>query len=483
MAILFIILIPLLAASLSFAFPRERKKLIEISAFGAGIGELGAIAWLGVLMLSRDYVEFGVFAVDALGFLLLLIIGVVGFAAITYSIGYLREEIEKEVIGFRRMRQFFVLLHLFLFAMYLAVTTQNPIVMWTAIEATTLATTFLVSFYSKTSPMEAAFKYLILNSVGLLIGFLGTIIFLGAASQAGLRGGFMEWSQLLDAAPLLNAAAIKVAFILVLVGYGTKVGWAPMHTWLPDAHSNAPSPISALLSGVLLNVALLAVLRFKGVADAALGTSFSSELMIFFGIMSISISAMIILMQKHYKRLLAYSSIENMGLLALGFAFGGVGTIAALLHMVYHAVLKSLLFLAAGNILLKYGSGIIEDIRGALKVMPMTSILFIGGLLSIAGLPPFGIFFTKFQIIQAGMAGYPWLSIGVMAALVLVFTGFLRTLAHICFGQPRVEIRVGEDNLFTLLPIVFLVAVFIVLSFIVPAWFRDILSNAAGIIS
>jgi len=190
---------------------------------------------------------------------------------------------------------------------------------------------------------------------------------------------------------------LKIAFVFVLIGYGTKVGLVPMHTWLPDAHSKAPAPISSLLSGVLLNVAFIAVLRFKLVTDTAIGPQFSGGLLVFFGIVSIAIAAFIIFIQKNYKRLLAYHSIEHMGIITLGFGFGGIGSFAGLLHMIYHSLAKSALFLSAGNILLKYSSTKMVNVRGMHLTIPVTSVLFFVGFMAMAGVPPFGIFSLSFQ--------------------------------------------------------------------------------------
>ena len=280
----------------------------------------------------------------------LLTVAVVGFASSFYSIGYLRGEVAKGIVGFRRVKQYFVLFQLFLLAMFYAIITVNPILMWIAIEATTLSTAFLISFYNKPTAMEAAWKYLIINSIGLLLGFLGTLLFFAPLSDPA--DTFVTWRLLQEAgAAGLNPLLVKIAFIFVLIGYGTKAGLAPMHTWLPDAHSKAPSPISAMLSGALLNCALLAILKFKSIADVVLGTAFSQNLLIFFGIISIAIPAFIIIVQKNYKRLFAYSSVEHMGIITLGFGFGGLGSFAALLHMVYHSLAKSILFFSAGNVL------------------------------------------------------------------------------------------------------------------------------------
>ncbi len=244
----------------------------------------------------------------------------------------------------------------------------------------------------------------------------------------------------------LDPFIAKMAFIFILIGYGTKVGLVPMHTWLPDAHSKAPAPISSLLSGVLLDVAFLALLRFKSVVDVAIGPHFSRELLVFFGVISISVAALIIFSQKNYKRLLAYSSIEHMGVIALGFGFGGAAAFAALLHMIYHALTKSVLFLSAGNILVKYGSTKIRNVKGVLTVLPVTGVLFFIGFLAITGVPPFGTFVTEFSILSAGIKTHPTTVIITLLVLALVFVGFLRHVVSITFGNSHTPMaRVRAD--------------------------------------
>jgi hydrogenase-4 component F len=481
MAMILLIAFPLFASLITLVIKRS-VTLIERIALAAATGE--AVA--AVLILRDVYVEGrcvlgSALAVDALGAIVLLTVAVVGVAAAFYSVGYLREEVRKQIIGFRRVKQYFVLLHLFLMAMFFAIVTVNPIIMWIAIEATTLATAFLISFYSKPQSMEAAWKYLIINSIGLLLGFFGTLLFL--AHPGGAESGrLVDWQTLLDEAHQLNPSVIKIAFIFAFVGYGTKVGFVPMHTWLPDAHSKAPSPISALLSGALLNVALLAILRFKMVSDAAIGSWFSQDLMIFFGVTSVIVAAFIMFPQKNYKRLFAYSSIEHMGIMSLGFGFGGLGSFAALLHMVYHSLAKSMLFCSAGNVLLKYGSTKISRIQGMQRALPVTGFVVLVGFLAITGTPPFGTFITEFYILSAGIANHPGIVITILTMLALVFIGFLRHVVHMNFSKQSEPLVAGEANLFTIVPPLVLMAALIVVGVYLPAPLKSLLDSAAALI-
>lgn len=419
------------------------------------------------------------FSVDALGAIAMLIIALVGLAVTIYSVAYLREETGKQIVGFKRVKQYFVLLNLFIAAMFLAATASNPIFTWISIEATTLSTAFLISFYDKPSAMEAAWKYLIINSIGLLLGFFGTLLYFTSLQGTG-ELGFTTWNSLLANAVHLNPMIAKIAFIFALIGYGTKVGFVPMHTWLPDAHSKAPVPVSALLSGVLLNVAFIAMLRFKVITDMAIGHGFAQKLLIVLGLLSIFVASLIILIQKNYKRLLAYSSIENMGIAALGFGFGGLGIFAALLHMVYHSLLKSALFLSAGNIFLKYSSTKIVNVRGVIVSVPVTAVLFLVGFFAITGTPPFGVFLTKIFILSAGMQMHPVITIATVFFMALLFIGFFKHMVAMVFGEKPDEIKTGEGNLWLMIPPIALIAIAFYLSFHTPLFLNALLTVAAA---
>ncbi len=482
MLVSFLIIVPILAAISSLLVKKKTIVLECVTAAAVLIEFISVISIVLRVADTGDYVASDYFRVDPLGAIVLLIIATVGLCVSFYSISYLRQEVIKEIIGFHRVRQYFVLLHLFLLAMFFAVMSTNPIMMWIAVEATTLSTAFLISFYNKASAMEAAWKYLIINSVGLMLGFFGTLLFF--TPVLSLHGAeVVRWDTMLASAGSFNPFLSKVAFIFILVGYGTKMGLVPMHTWLPDAHSKAPVPISSLLSGVLLNVAFLAILRFKLITDHATGAAFSQNLLIFFGLVSIIVAAFIIFIQKNYKRLLAYSSIEHMGIMALGFGFGGIGVFASLLHMIYHSLAKSILFLSAGNIFLKYSSTKIVNVRGALSALPMTSVAFLIGFLAITGVPPFGLFLTETYILLAGMAEHPVLVSLALLALVLVFSGFLKHIHAMVLSKKDAEIPSGEFGIGTLAPLAVLVIFLILLGFFIPAPLDTLLHSVASMYS
>jgi hydrogenase-4 component F len=481
MALLVLTITPLIAALASLAV-RRRVRPLELIAVLATLLECAAAAVTAVAVSSVGRYQQGSYlSVDSLGMVVMLTVALVGVAASVYSIGYLRQEVVKKIIGFHRVKQYFVLFHLFLMAMFYAIVTVNPILMWIAIEATTLATAFLISFYNKPTAMEAAWKYLIINSIGLLLGFFGTLLFFATVSRTD-TDALVTWEMLLAGAGALNPLQVKIAFLFVLIGYGTKTGLVPMHTWLPDAHSKAPSPISALLSGALLNCALLAILRFKLITDAALGAAFSQNLLIFFGMISIAIPAFIIIVQKNYKRLFAYSSIEHMGIITLGFGFGGIGSFAALLHMVYHSLAKSILFFSAGNCLLKYGSTKIDRVKGVLEALPGTGKVLLFGFLAITGVPPFGVFLTEVYILTAGIGPHPFVVGIALLLLALIFVGFLRFIAAMVFGKAVETVAQGEVNALTIIPPVVLLVILIGLSIYLPPPLRAWIGAAAALI-
>ncbi|MFZ1719768.1 MAG: proton-conducting transporter membrane subunit [Candidatus Moraniibacteriota bacterium] len=477
MILAFLIIAPFLAAIIALILEPRQRSLIEGSALTAQLSSFLLSIDIVCAVAKGESVSFTSFLrIDAIGAWFLILVSGIGLAAVIHSIGYLREEVRKEIIGLRRVRQYYILFSFFLFAMLLAVSANYPILMWIAIEMTTLSTVFLISFYHQPASTEAAWKYLMLNSLGLLLGLLGVMLFF-SLPEGGVTG--FDWEHLrLAAGAGLSPIAAQIAFVCIFVGYGTKVGFVPMHTWLPDGHSKTPAPISALMSGVLLNVALLAILRFSSIVKATGAGDFVMHIFLFFGFFSVALSAFIMFVQKNYKRLLAYSSIDNMGLIALGFAFGGIGTFAALLQMLYHALLKSLLFLSAGNILVKYGSTKIRNVQGVFRTLPVTGTLFFGAFIALSGLPPFGMFMSKMLLLSAGFSAHPYLVSALFFLLAIVFFGFFRHISVMCFGKPAEGIVAGESNDWMLSAIILLSVAFVILSVALPAPLRAVLDQA-----
>lgn len=458
----------------------KRRVVMEAATMIASVVVLVSAALLAFTVATNGvYSRSAYFSVDALGALVIATIAVVGCAAAFYSVAYIREEAEKKVIGPGRTRQYFVLFNIFVAAMLFASATTNPILTWIAIEATTLSTAFLISFYNKPSAMEAAWKYLIINSVGLLLGFFGTLLYFTSVKTGG-NMPLVDWRLLSSHAGELNPLVAKIAFIFVLIGYGTKVGFAPMHTWKPDAYGKAPTPIAALFSGALLNVALAAILRFKAITDGAVGAGFTGQMLVALGLLSIGVAAFIMFAQRNYKRLLAYSSIEHAGIMALGFGFGGIGSLAASLHMVYHSLAKAILFFAAGNIFLKYSSTKIFNVKGALRAIPATSMLFIFGFLAASGIPPLGMFLTKVHIAASGMAAHPIAVIVAVLALIVAFIAFLKHTHAMMFGEKPEDIASGESSAWLIIPPLALAVLFVYVSVYPPAYLYALISAVAA---
>jgi hydrogenase-4 component F len=472
MEFIILLTIPILAALFS-GLVRNKRALIEAITVGAVCIEAVSVASLAFRVAREGTVGYSAYlSLNALGALFALAVALVGCVVAFYSVGYIREEMKRGMIGMHRVRQFYALFHMFLFSMFVAVSITNPVLMWIAVEATTLSTVFLISFYGKPNTIEAAWKFLIINSVALLLGFFGTVLFISMPTIFGAT-----WSFARDAS--LDPAFVKLAFIFVLIGYGTKTGFVPLHTWLPDAHGMAPVPISSLLSGALLNVSFFAILRFKLLTDSMVGTAFSQNLFLAFGILSVVTASLLIFTQYNYKRLLAYSSIEHMGVMALGFGAGGIGVFAALLHMLYHAITKSLLFLSSGNIILKYGTSKISGVRGLGRALPLTASIFIIGTLSITGVPPFGIFITEVSILSSLMAEHMVLALITIAALALVCVGFFKCLSSMMAGQPPHDKTHGEETAWTLAPLIVLVVILGGVSVTVPSALNVLLEGAS----
>lgn len=423
--------------------------------------------------------------IDALNAFIILIIGIINFATALFAIGYMKKEHEDKLFGPNRVRKFYFQVNVFIFTMLLASAVNNLGILWVAIEATTLATAFLISFYNRQTTVEAAWKYVIICSTGITLALFGTILFY--YSSANFLGGniaALNWTELMRISGHLNPGILRIAFIFIMVGYGTKAGLAPMHTWLSDAHSKSPTPVSALLSGVLLSVAMYGVLRFKILVDANMGPSFTSNLFIIFGLLSVATAAVFMLIQKNYKRVLAYSSIEHMGIIALGFGFGGaLGVFGALFHILNHAMAKAMMFFNAGNILEKFHSAKIANVRGAIKVLPVTGTMMILGSLAIAGSPPFNVFLSEFMILRRGIETNFPAAVVFLLLLAVVFAGFLSNMNKIIFGHPPEGIEAGEENKLGVCTIIAMMIALLVLGFYVPGPLAHLIRAAADVVN
>ncbi len=464
---------------------RVRKVIEWLSVIGSFL-TFGTAVWL--IIQVKDGTALGTpknfFYADGLSSFLVLIISFTSLLAALYSIEYLRHESREKEFTLGSIRRYYGVLHVFVFTMLLVPLSNNLGFLWIAIEGTTLSSAFLVGFYDDEASIEAAWKYLIICSVGIALALFGTILlYFSALHIPGLSGDALQWSYLITVAKKLDPKIIKLAFVFVLVGYGTKAGLAPMHTWLPDAHSQAPSPISALLSGVLLNSALYALLRFNLLTVQCVGSSFSGTLMIILGILSIAASLPFILIQQNYKRLLAYSSIEHVGIIAFGFGLGTpLALYGSLLHMLNNALAKALLFFSAGEILQRYRTKLIPKVSGIVAVMPFTGLVFLLGIFCITGWPPFGMFVSEFTILNAGFSSGKYLpSILFLGLVATTFIGFIYYATAMVFGEPSHPTEKGRGKSVSLIILGVLILLLIVLGLVIPPFLDRLLNNAVDV--
>lgn len=376
----------------------------------------------------------GYLIVDPLGAWVAMCVAVVYLLSSIYAIGYMRHDVRRQT----QLPLFYALLAGFALTMLVAPLVNRIGVYWIAIELTTLVSTFLVGFERNAESMEAAWKYIIVVSSGISLALLGTTLLYWGGTFVYGETYQLTWASLVHAAPHMPPVLLKMGFLLTLIGYGTKVGLAPMHTWLPDAHSEGPAPVSAMLSGALLNTAMVGIVRFLAATDAAGEGALPHTALVILGVFSLLVGALFIVRQTQIKRLMAYSSVEHMGVLALGFGFGGpLGVAGALYHMLNHSLAKPLLFFGAGNAMQRYGSKYIGDLRGMWRVFPVSGALWLCGAIAITGAPPFGLFLSEFAILRSGWAGpYLWAAIIMLVLLIVIFVGFLNHFRVMYLADP-----------------------------------------------
>jgi len=483
-----VLVAPLIAAAIALIAPRPW--VAETATILGSLVALAATVAVATVTVSAGHITAlsdWLYA-DALSALTALMTAFIGSVAAVYSVGYLRVDMRELDIrkgeGLGRMRRYYALFNLFILSM-LAVPLSNSLgVLWIAIEATTLSSVFLVAFYGSAEALEAAWKYVIIGSVGIALALFGTVLTYYAGVHVLGSSYDLNWSILQPVAGRLDPNVMRLAFLFVVVGFGTKTGLAPMHTWLPDAHSEAPSPISALLSGVLLSSALYAILRYFALATPSLGRGYPASLLLAFGLLSLLVAALLILRQRDYKRLLAYSSIEHMGLIATGVAFGGAfGLYGALFQLVNHAVTKSLLFFASGQVLLKYETKQIAKVSGILRLMPVTGPLLLIATLAITGAPPFGIFASEFTILGAGFhSGQVVPALIVLGLVAIIFIAFMSQWSAMLFGPPTTSAKRGELSGISVAAMLVLAICVIALGVVMPTPLAALLRQAAAVL-
>ncbi|MBI4218658.1 MAG: NADH dehydrogenase FAD-containing subunit [Chloroflexi bacterium] len=461
----------------------RRLLLLVVAATHAG---LTFTAWIW-----RPGPMFGGWiALDSPGLLFLTVTSALFLAAAVYGYGYLGRQAEHRRradfhtgIPFANQPDalFVACLLFFLGFMSLVTLSQHLGLLWAAVEATTLSSAPLIYFHRQKRALEAAWKYLIISSVGIALALLGTMFVSVAASASG-AGSSLAVGDLLARAGQLDTEWLKPAFILILVGYGTKMGLAPLHTWLPDAHSEAPTLVSALLSGALLNTAFLGILRVASICNGAGLGDFTSDLLIVFAVLSMGVAAVFVLRQPDYKRMLAYSSVEHMGILAFGVGIGGQATYGAMLHAVNHSMTKGLLFLVAGNILAVYRTKAAQAVTGLIHTLPASGLLWTAGFLAIIGTPPFGTFNSELMVLKGGLDQDRWvLSAIFLGLLATVFVGMASAALHMLQGRSAIpEGSPARESLLAIAPPAVLGGAVLLLGLYIPGHLDAVLRDSAA---
>ena len=476
MQIILLLAIPLTGAVLLAMFGARRwapeaNVLVSLATFVAACALTVRVISAGTLTAANAQ-----FFIDPFNVFLVALTSFVSLTTSLFSRPYMRIEREHRRVGPAQLRLYHSMYQLFITAMLVALTTNNMGLMWVAMEAATLSTVLLVTLYRTPASLEAGWKYFILCGVGIAQALFGTILLYFASEKIlGAEGmGALLWTNLNNVKDQLEPTVLGLAFVFLVVGYGTKVGLAPLHNWLPDAHAEGPTPISAVLSGLLLNVAIYAVVRCKVLVEGALHSALPSKILMGFGIVSVVLAAFFLWRQRDIKRLFAYSSIEHMGIITFAFGMGGpVANFAALLHMTVHSLTKSAIFFAVGHAAQKAGTQVMDDIRGLITLSPAVGWGLMLGTLAILGMPPFGVFASEFLILTTAMREQPWATPILLMALGVAFAGIFRRVQPMVFGETTAQ-RLPHPP--ALLPVFAHLGLVLGLGLFIPAylanWFR-----------
>jgi hydrogenase-4 component F len=444
---------------------------------------LVATVWLAINVLNNGTILSAgkAFIIDSFNVYLIVLTAFIGLTTAIFSAPYMEHEKQLGKLTEKRLKLYYSMYQGFMLAMYLVLTTNNMGVMWVAMEGATLATVLLVSLYRTPESIEAAWKYFILCGVGIAQALFGTILLYYAAVQIGDGDNALLWSVLFENARQLNPEVLEIAFVFMLIGYGTKIGLVPLHNWLPDAHSEGPTPMSAVLSGLLLNDALYAVVRNKMLVDGATQTDMAGFLMMGFGLLSFLVAGLFLHRQKDIKRLFSYSSIEHMGVMTFSFGMGGpLATFAALLHMTVHSLTKSAIFVTVGHAAQLAGTQNMDRIRGLIKTQPTIGWGLLIGTVAIAGFPPFGVFTSEFLVLLATMHSYPWLAPLLLLGIGIAFAGLFRHIQPIVYGDRPEGQQPIHANLW---PVMIHLALVLWLGLAIPEFLANWFSQATFLIS
>jgi len=480
-AVYLVLLIPL-AGIVFFALGGHRDDMGKLNVRFNAICLLATI-WLAVNVLNQGTIlsDNKAFLIDPFNVYLIVLTAFVGLTTSIFSAPYMAHEKELGKLTDNRLKLYYSMYQGFMLAMYLVLTTNNMGIMWVAMEGATLATVMLVSLYRTPESIEAAWKYFILCGVGIAQALFGTILLYYAAMQIGDGESSLLWSVLYENASKLNPEILEIAFVFMLVGYGTKIGLVPLHNWLPDAHSEGPTPMSAVLSGLLLNDALYAVVRNKMLVDGASHSHIAGYLMMGFGLLSFLVGALFLHRQKDIKRLFSYSSIEHMGMMTFAFGIGGpMATFAALLHMTVHSLTKSAIFVTVGHASQLAGTQSMDKIRGLIKTQPKVGWGLLIGTLAIAGFPPFGVFTSEFLVLLATMHSYPWLAPLLLLGIGIAFAGLFRHIQPMVYGDKPEGQQPVKANLW---PVIIHLGLVLWLGLAIPEFLANWFSQATLLIS
>ena len=471
------------AGAIAFGFLGARREAPEINiAFSLGTFLAACALTVRVINHGDQLIAQEQFFVDAFNVFLVTLTAFVGLTTSLFSGPYMRVEMAHGRVTAGRLRLYHSMYQMFMFTMLLALTTNNMGLLWVAMEAATLSTVLLVTLYRTPASLEAGWKYFILCGVGIAQALFGTILLYFAAERVlGAEGvTALLWTHLDAVKSQLEPSVLALAFVFLLVGYGTKVGLAPLHSWLPDAHAEGPTPISAVLSGLLLNVAIYAVVRCKVLVEGAFHSPLPSRMLMGFGLLSVVLGAFFLFRQRDIKRLFAYSSIEHMGIITFAFGMGGpVATFAALLHMTVHSLTKSSIFFTVGHAAQKAGSQLMDNIRGLITLSPTVGWGLMLGALAILGLPPFGVFASEFLIITTAMREQPWATPILLIALGVAFAAIFGRVQPMVFGETDAQ-RLPHPP--ALLPVFAHLAIVLVLGLYVPPYLAHWYQAAARLI-
>src|SRR6266571_4901262 len=478
-----ILIVPLAAGITCAILPARRTRAAAAVTVAAGVACFALVLTLVPAAAHRDLNYLSYLRADAVSAIFLLATGFLYAAVAVYTVGYTKRH--EDLYG----RRFYAGLNLFAWAMLAAPLMSSLALLWIAVEITTIISALLVAIEDTDGAAEAAWKYVLIASAGLGLALLGTVFAYYAGAQVLGEHYNLAIQPLIAAGPHLPATPVRLAFLLALLGYGTKVGLFPVHTWLPDAHSEAPTPVSALLSGSLLAVSFYAILRFYQVTAAALGSGFPRDALLAFGVASLLLAALYVFGQRDVKRLLAYSSVEHMGILAIGVSFGApVALAGVMLHVLAHAAAKGNAFMGAGVLVVKFGSKRISAIRGGLDLLPWSGPLFLLAVFALSAMPPFGIFRSEFEIVQGGFAASGGAAAAILIVLVTVaFLGLSATATRMLFvprpPQAAADARTrGEPSAWMVAPVLAGLVALLVLGVHPPAELTVLLTRAVHLI-